>query len=373
MYIESLSTPNAIRYPDQPREPLVEAAGLNEAADYIGRAACSQAATLEVADRIQKHVGRALQYPKSITDYLGDPSATTLESLREYQQTNCIGYTIVGSEAFSQAGINHYIAYANRHFFTVIPTTDEQGEQTGLRSVDMLSPNLNQDLSDVIRYGSPQSIARDLNADPQRHCAVMLDTAALAAKVGKNVETLTAEANSWLSMRSRSFGADPRTDSQASYFSQYSCVMSLYTAETGRDVIEHYVSFQKAVAVGDVAVALSQLSQLRSRYPENDCRAKHSDIRSLIGQLCIEQPQAVEMAVDDYCSSLRTNDPRAIALRADLFRKAAIITRDPRTAAVAAQLYSQAGDQTRSTLPRLKLTYRSKSQKMAALAQEAAQ
>lgn len=368
MYIETLSTPNPILYPGQPAEAFVEAAGLAEAPGFIGNAPDKQAAVLEVARHIQDITAHTLHYPKTSGDYLSSPSATALESMVEHQQTSCIGFTMAGSEAFSRAGIGHFIAYANKHFFIIVPQTDEATGAVTLYSFDMLSPRLNQNLNRTIRHGTAAGIVREIADHPERQFPVMLDTSALAANVRQNVEELT-NINPWLSIRDDNYNSSRKTDDPAAYKAQYSCVMAVYAAETGREVIGHYVKFRQAVALGNTAIALQHLEKLQGRYPENDCRATHSDIRDLVGKLCVEggSREKVAGAVEQYCSSLRTDDPRAMVLKADLLRKAAVITKDPAPAREAAALYGQASVRTSPRLPRLRRTYHNKSQKMARL------
>lgn len=369
MYIETITTPNPDRYPEAEHESFMAAAGINEAADYIAEAPDQQAAILSVADYIQEQVGRSLHYVDNANQSHGQGTGMdSLETLATYQEANCAGYTIAGSEAMSAVGINHYVAYANGHFFLVVPFQSTGSER--LAVYDFLSPHLNADITKAISYGDPSSIKKGLAEDPNRHQAVMLDTTVFARAAGKNIEDLQSR-HAWLARQRSSAGnVQYGSNDQRAYFAEHRVVASLYTGEAGREVIQQYIRFHQAIVLGNTAVALEELNGMRGRYPENDCRDQHTAIRALIGKVCLDPELQYEATavIDNYCSSFKTTDPRASALRGDLLRNVARMTGDHEAAQAAAESYDEASHRTSMRYPKIRDMYDAKRKKVHGMA-----
>jgi hypothetical protein len=208
-----------------------------------------------------------------------------------------------------------------------------------------------------------------LEQDPESHEAVRFDTTIFASALGQPMERLASK-YPWMNAGKRNDILRGSVDTTSQYHAQYMCIMSVYTAETGQQVMENYVRFRHAVRQGEFEVAISALSELAGRYPENDVRASHSDIRTLVGRVCVMEQlrERVHTLINDYCSSLRTDDPRAKALRADLLRRVAIIAQDPAAALQAAASYAAASRGTSAALPNISRTYSHKSTKLHNLA-----
>jgi len=368
MYAESLITPNPIRYPDAATEPLTAACGLDEAREYIESAPDRTEATLSVISHIEERVGKSLHFSSDAATYRANGApATVLESMRHSQITSCIGYTMVGSECLDIAGIEHYVAYVNTHFMLLAPLQTSEGLR--IRSVDMLSPYLDHDITEAVLTAGPDEIASRLAADPTHSFPVMLSTTTYAAHAGTNIETLSHD-EPWLASYRRNALGPSYTDDLGRYERLFSGVMNIYTAAAGREVIEQYASFQRAVTISDIDLAVSSLRGLRARYPEIDCRAPHSEIRSLVGKLCLSPDRKSEATsvIDDYCDGMRTVDARAAELRADLLRRIAELTADADAAEAASVCYDDASKQTSPSLRNIRTTYRRKRDKMAAMA-----
>lgn len=359
MYIEHMLTPNPMRYPDANYDRFVNA---TEAVlgDYNQGEGPNNETTLLVADGIQKVVRDSLHYPEKADHWLSGYGSDGLQTMVDDAQTNCIGYTMAGSEAMSRAGIKHYVVYGQEHFFLFVPATVDG--KARIYNRDMLLPEFNGDVTDSLRFGTPETISQALEADPHRQHNIALNTAIFATWLQCTTRELASSYKQLWGRRDANTdihntyyeldGLDPGKQLNRRRFNErFNWIVSVYQPEAGRDVMTHYSGLMHAVAIGNVTLGLEHMRALAGKYPENNGRAKHVTIRRFIGQICMSEAHqaATDEIIDAYCSSIRTGDPRVLSLRADLNRQKADMTGDPTAAAQAIKAYQAASDASRIT------------------------
>lgn len=370
MYASQMLTPNQIRFAGQPAEPLLAAAGTAEAPTYIELAPDRREAEHQVAEHVQDIVRRSLHYPRESSEWLVSPHTPVLEAMGEYGQTTCYGYAYLGSELLSLAGINHYVAYGNGHWFLLQTDPSDSGKSLYMR--DMLKPEFNGDVTSALRRNTPERIVAGLATDPGRQQNVILDTRVIGERLGMTTDQMAFEYPAFWGKSGDSWGVREtivgNTANRRRFKERFNWVLSIYTPETGRKVLEHYDGFVTAVNVGALAVALQHTAELDGIFPDNDSRSKHLKIRSFVGKLCVDETYRgqVEPVIEAYCTSSRTGDARVQALRASLYRQVSELTGSRAAANLAAAAYRVASQQTR--LPGFKATYSSKSDRIAQLA-----
>lgn len=331
MYIDNLRTPHQSVSGTDGTRPLAVAIGPEPLSAF------PPTERLQRAAAVLLHVGRALRFPDREYAKNFGPNENTLDTLR-LQVTNCIGYTIVGSEALRDT---HYVVYANQHGF--LGANDEKDR---LHSLDALSPHLNGDIS-----ASTDLDTQQINDTIAQHGrAVVMVDARVFARQGYSYDVLV-DKHPWLSAGNQ--GLDRAyTKSRDRIGRDNILVMSIYDGPTGRQVLESYVKFKHELASGRPLVAAYHLNQMSGLYPEVDARAKHSEIKTLVGRLCkIGEFSIAQQAVTDYCSGFEhvSDDPRLRALKAELLAKIANTSGDDIIAREAATLYEVAAKTSRSS------------------------
>lgn len=309
-------------------------------------------------DPIRQSVFAALRYPNAKRGYTLDPAAkTVLESAGHNQVTNCLGYAVVGSECLSAAEDTvgpHFIMFANSHVTTAFATETARGRRWV--TCDFLSPLLCTDITSGLDRPVTTILAQ-VN-DPKHPRSVLRLDSRVFAREGHSTETLASK-HPWLFIGNTDELSGMRRWSHENNSQRFSLVASVYTAEQGRRVIEQYVGFRHAVATDDTAAALTTLHELRGMYPEIDARAKHQEIKRLVGLLSL-RGQATEAvtAIGYYTESFyRSQDPRLEALEAGLYTIAATATADTSLAKLAVAGYESAAS--RSSHPWAPVGWRS--------------
>jgi hypothetical protein len=352
MYIEQLTTPNPIRYPNEPTMPLIDACGLADAENIRHRITSTTdpwQATIEIIESLRGPIRRSLRYPETEEDWGDDPTQSALDLLvQPGQQTNCYGYTMIGSEALSCAGIEHYIIYGRGHGALFVPQRSTYDSR--MHMVDFLFSEFNADITNDLAYslqGRPPKGARHIPArlesaltdEPKYQQNIILHSDTIAANMGKKPEEL-AEAWPYFwgdpkgnqydeSRDSISTATDRRKQRQLQW------ILSVYTPQTGRSMLEKLAKFEVALGAGETALAATQIIALDGIYPENDCRYSHPEIKALIGKMCLAadyDPDTTYSTIEAYCNSIRTGDPRVFGLKGDLYRRIANVKTDDKEA-----------------------------------------
>jgi hypothetical protein len=298
-------------------------------------------------DCIQANVRASLRFPQD--EFNIHPRAvTSLESAKMSQVTDCLGYTMVGSECLTlaeEAIGPHYVFFANGHAATAIVAKDTAAQQR-LYFRDFLTPAFNKDVTPAI--DQPVTTITRQAHDPEHPRGVMRFDAHIFTTATATMEEI-AFRQPWLfignqnSMQSRRWGDDTSQ--------RFTLIASLYPAEVGRKVIEDYAHFNYAVTIGDSAAALLRLHNLRGLYPEIDGRAGHHEIKRLVGQLALDgKAEDATNAISDYTASFyRTRDPRLEALGANLVAVVATGINDAGLAAQAVCTYERAANRSQHT------------------------
>lgn len=297
---------------------------------------------LRQVDSIIGTVRRSLKFPDSET--YAEPLLVPLAEITEQQVTNCIGYSLVTSEALEQHGIDHWFAYTNGHVFLLVP--DHKDKTIHLR--DPLAPILNQRLDRAISFGTYDSIVSDL--EKSSTAAVKLHADTVATQADQYIDDLATK-YSWLMFGDelQSERGSVNGDERSSYYGRRTLIMSIFTAEKGREIFPAFAGFHQGLVTGDTARALSCLRAMDGFYPEKDARQSHWQIRTLIGNLLKEgKTTEAQTAAEAYFSSFSvTNDSRIPGIEGDILRKIHKVTRDPAIAAQVIACYGIASRRTR--------------------------
>ena len=355
MYVHNLTTPHQLKLSAEQRPQLLtdELASqeaiqqLSEACQFSSDA--YQGVRVEAATTIATAVGRSLWFPeikynRDDFEQYDIERPISLDEIPRKQMANCFGYTYVTSEILDAYDIDHYVSYGNGHAFILLPPkNDTDISQSYL--LDTLTPHLNQELGDSVVRGSSDSVDSGIEASGRG--LLMLDSRELAKQIGADFDTLSI-LHPWLifsdSYRERNdyFLADEQTRSR--YMSKSRIIVSLFPSSLGRDMIQDYVRLQRALAVNDVSTACASMRSMDGSYPEIDARQKHSEVQTIVSQLCeqAETEQAKEI-VDVYFDNFsESSDSRIPEARADMLRKIATVSGEVALAEEAELLYQEA-------------------------------
>lgn len=250
-------------------------------------------------------------------------SPLTLASIREQQVTNCYGYSLVTSECYERASINHWFGYANGHVFLLVPTGAPDKRSAWL--LDPLTPKLSQDLSGATSKATFSIVEEQIKT--HRKGAIALHSDVLSARLGKPVDEL-AMTNPWLTHSSGrnselqvAFGMSDQTW-QRKYRTKTTLITTVFPMVEGRKAIESFVDFQSAIANRDWHGAVEKLQNMNGLYPELDARDKHREIRTIVNKLCeVGDYSAASQAVNSYFDNFSiTSDPRFSIIEGDCWR-----------------------------------------------------
>jgi hypothetical protein len=297
----------------------------------------------QATDEIQGHVRRALRIAEK--PYRKHTDAETLvDSVRLNQVTKCLGYTIVGSECLERAAEAvgpHYILFVNGHALLANTSEDEHGMR--LHSLDFMKPAVNTDITPGIDISISQLIAQTKDVDHPRGAARLNTQAFVTAE--HSFDSL-AYKNSWLYSGNSNtiLQSDNRSSTDPSAFK---LILSIYEPAVGRKVLEQYDAFRQAVMLGQPMAAASSLHQMHGLYPEIDARQKHTEIKTLVGQLAARQEVTLlRQVIADYTLSfVRSQDSRLLALEAGLYRIGAETLNDSSLGELAICAYERAASQ----------------------------
>ena len=357
MYIENIVTPHPL-YGDygvathNPGEvetvPFLEAAGIEEAKLYLAATDDYDTAAREITDHVESVVHGSLRIADSKVQPKG--GGDLFETMRREQITNCIGYTSLGSEALSEAGVDHYVTYINGHW--LLARLSDNNNRLWL--ADMQLPKFSREVTALVSRGGPGSIASQV--DKYGRGLAKLDTLGLMALIGQTAEKLEGD-HPWLTAKKTTLvpnhnmtDRDERHDAHLN-----SLVMSLYAPELGRRIMQHYVNFRAAIDVNNLSTATGHLTHMRGFYPEVDARADHAEIKSLVKKLCaLGEFEHAQSSVDDYTASFNlTQDSRLKELEGDLLRIISKHSHDPDIAAQSHAAYQEAVSRSRRSSSRI--------------------
>lgn len=349
MYSETLLTPNPVRYPEVALGLLHDAAELSRIKDGLDTVQAFgqdvyDSAKLDAAIMIAGHVKTALHFP--ITNNERDdfvehrlPFPLPLETVTERQITNCFGFTLVTSECLEEAGIDHWIGFANGHSFLLLPYGNNN-----VYYLDSLSPEFNQPVDTALERGDGLSIKEQLQM--HNRAAVMLDSQKLSINVGLEVDS-AARKFPWLVVDKAHNGGqlqsmNERTRMQK-YESQYKLILSVFDMHEGRSALENYVALQCSLNTANVERSCMLLKDLSGRFPDLDARQTHEEVKSLATKLCVTDPAAAVELVEDYFINnfALTGDSRIPEAMGDLLRKIARISNNREAAQKAIDAYNE--------------------------------
>lgn len=257
---EQLMTPRtniAAQSPALVREPLLGSqALLTEVASYN-----TTAKTFE--DKVTVALGIAEIVRNTLNQYEPRQKRDILspEIIAGNERANCFGQTIVFSECLEQAGIEHFVAFANGHAFILLGDREKQRYY----NIDPMAHKLNGDASQLISGVNifDQFDTGKKLANVRFNASRLLHQRGLMADVGR-----IAISNEWLNHDTSavSLPSSPPLDSQLLY-------LQVMPPELGRDTLLHYANAITHINAGDDRAAIDEI-KLLSTYPDVDPRNK---------------------------------------------------------------------------------------------------
>ena len=234
------------------REPLLGSQTLiTEIASY-NTTAKSYDDTVMAATSIAQIVRNTLNYDEFYpqTDLLTPPT------IADTEHADCYGQTTVLSECLDEAGIDHFICFANGHVFVLLGDKEEHRYSM----VDPLIGKYNGEITEAIA-------GRDIFeqfASGQKSANVILNTLAMLRIRGLAAKTLTLNTvNKWIS-HSRTLTDQP-TKSHILH-------MKIFPPEIGRKMIVRYANAIISINKEDSDAATAEINELDSMYPDVDPR-----------------------------------------------------------------------------------------------------
>lgn len=333
MHIETLQTPHPKKeqLPGEIPASIAENLGMVGLRQYTTEQVTelSESETLLAASYAQQIVRRALVYAER----------SPYQSFETTQETTCIGYTVAGSEALEALTIRHWVGFANGHGFLMVPHKER------IWLFDMLSPELNGEVSDNISRGTMQSIEQDITTTGR--AAVVFHSETIGQQTGKSRETLE-EKYPWLtteqrtSFKLRMHPGMSEEDERSRVYRNQKLILALFDPAKGRDVLRAYAEFHEALDSGKHMRATQRLKNLAGQYPDLDARGSaFKDVKRLVRVLTAsghgDQAKAV---IGDFFSSFSfSGDTRLTESRGDCLRIIAKTCGDSDAAAEALTCY----------------------------------
>jgi hypothetical protein len=290
--------------------------------DVVDRIVAGSTSDLQAAEAIHAVVNDILFFPRP-EDYrkLGLDQALSLEQLVDRQVANCYGFTLLTSECFSHAGIDHKIAFSNEHAFVVKP--DIQG---GLHMFDMPSSRLNGDISPAILASSYVGANRQV-----------LETTPASLTASKGVKY---GRHPWLGVKDMtSFGI---RDGKK-------LLISLFEPADGRQSVELYARFCENMGQQDHLKAAEYVWAMAADglYPNIDARPRDKMLRAMVRGLVSDGRSDVAVEITNVhfgALEAATGDARFFARHGDMLRMIASNTKSLDLAYMADDCYRQADD-----------------------------
>ena len=304
---------------------------------------------LPIILRTQKQAREGLWYDRK----------SPIDQLDVSGRTNCIGYTIKGSEALERESVEHYVGVLNGHATTVAPLAAENG--TRLWLVDMLSPELNSDISEAIEYSSSplEGISSELAVNGR--VLMIVEGGGIGPGSHYSRDKLI-EKHPWLQIEESNIWS-----SLNSFSRSQKLILTLFEPIIGREVIYHYAKFLES-AEDKPEQAAESLKLLAGVYPDIDIRGSSPKlVKSVVRRLAHggkvdEAVAAVGYFFDSFGPS---TDTRVAEYKADCLRAIAKVRGTTGTNTDARDLLEQARDLYRGVVRRPQ-AYRSVLGKLAA-------
>lgn len=301
-------------HPEHSRADYADFTTVEDAVDYVAAGFPdpefrTQAQIVALTDKVQDIVGQSLWFEGS----------SSVEDTIRNQSATCVGYAIAGSEALEQAGIKHNIAFVNGH--STIFTPYDQDDGSKIRLVDMLTPDLTQDISD--KFVLYQHTAKD--GDRGRSFGV-LNT--------RHLKNASPAKNPWLEVKEYN-------DARLEPASNKRLIVTLFTPEDGREVVANYACFKRAAENEQYKLATDALLELDGVFPDIDIRGESPKlVLNIVKKLSrdgrIDEAREVTRSFYD---SFIGNDTRLYEKRADCVQEIAKISKKPEFAKRALELY----------------------------------
>ena len=343
MYYERLTTPHQLKA-QEAAIPLAASfdAGLIGAELSAARQEPDgyERAALTAASMICRRVADTLWFPERNSDR--DDFATldvsqppSWEDLIEKQAADCFGYSVVASECLEEAGVDHWLGYANGHATLLLPFA----ESGNIYLQDPLSPKLNQRLNLALRQRIP---AIDDELAQHGRAAVFLNTFQIASNSNGDTQYVL-DRHPWLKFNRRE-SFDGGRDMDSDRFEQaHRVVMSIFQPADGRRMLHDYKEFQQAVDTEDYFQAACCLRSMSRLYPEIDARKPQKHIKKILAHLVDDgKSELAHTLLDDYFGSFSVSgDSRHVEQYADCLRLLAQKERDAHLAHLAATTYER--------------------------------
>lgn len=278
---------------------------------------------------------RVAEIQEDVREQLRYHPGANIETMPDTGISSCHGYTIKGSQALEEAGIQHRIVLINEHSALLV----NAGDKTWL--IDMFLPHFSQPIEGQLTYYTGESNGR--------HVA-RLDSRQLINGAEGDYVSLT-EKHPWLiSGSSSSYLHDMR--SQNSTGSRHSLVVSSYDPKNGRNAIYHFARFKHAYKEGDLQRAADAIIQMSGQFPDLDLRNDSSKkVKSIVKRLAIAKDFETATAVtESFFSSFpgASVDSRIDEYKADCLRYISQYSGQSTLAELAIKLYKRAKSQPKS-------------------------
>jgi hypothetical protein len=252
----------------------------------------------------QEKINAILPAARRALWFIQGENEDVFDSLVDKQETNCYGYTVVASECLELANVEHYVVYANEHAFLVVPIDGH------LRLVDMLCPQLDQNIAPALERNTTSEITDQLKSSPNTMTTAKLNTRTIvehSSLANRNIDALAGE-RLWLTTGLRM--SSSFASSQEAKLARYTITACIFEPKVGRNVLVDYLRFNLAGS-HRAAQAARHLARISGLMPNVDPRANHSLIRGVTASLALSGniQGALSAASDYFASCIATGAP----------------------------------------------------------------
>lgn len=302
----------AEQVPSIQRAPLLESQALRTEIAAYNTTAKTYDDKVTTAFGISGIVRKSLNY-KSFFKHTELLTATTLA---QSEHTNCHGYVAVLSECLEQAGIEHYIGFANGHSF--VPIGDEATAQytlvdpvTRKYSGDITSALEGEDIFKQFKAGLP-------TATTYFHTDKMLKLRGLTSRTSE-----LTEKNRWISHENPN---NPWRREQPPH--NYLLQMKVLPSTTGREALVHYANAMVEINRKNSDGATKELAALAGIYPDMDVRNDFELARNARSLALQQQKWGNALVIAEVIdkSAIAQDSPRGRYFKPDTLRKVGNLT-----------------------------------------------
>ncbi|MGI9028248.1 MAG: hypothetical protein ACR2FM_05430 [Candidatus Saccharimonadales bacterium] len=254
---------------------------------------------------------------------------SSIDDIEQTGKTNCVGYTLKGSEQLEQADIQHYVGFINGHATLLVPTSQD------IWLLDMLSPELNQPLRNVLTLYGQASENRSM---------ARLNSVQLLQQTDLDWES-GFDKHPWLRAMQVCTQISGRDSDYDRTERSYSLIASLFKPEFGRNLIYQYAKFNEAYDACNLLAASNAITNMAGYYPDIDMRGDSAKkVKSVVRRLAIAgQFSEADAVTDAFFSSFSVSqDSRVGEYKADCLRYIAQHSGQKTLAKRALELYQSA-------------------------------